>query len=166
MMVNLLSLVIFFMRGVGYATIYFREPLEWGVINLLALIIAVGNIVVCSVYLKQRRLIIHTLGVKYSRLGVVFGILGAVTTIITEGIFNPIVAIGKGWTEGNLALALFVLPFVLWVLWIVALVLFIAQLGYYLTSIVMLILLYDKIIKDGQDTKQMLKSTFPSNGEK
>jgi H+/Cl- antiporter ClcA len=155
--INLLSLVVFIVGGRGYGEFYHGIPQMWGIRGVLALILAVVNIVVCGVYLKNRRLMIQRFQVKYSRLGAVFGILGAVVTLITEGVFTPIVAMGLDWAQGNLVGMLFVLPMVFAAVGIIAVVLLVAQLGFYLTSISTYILLYNKITQDNQTAGQMYK---------
>jgi hypothetical protein len=158
-MVNVLSLVALIIGLIGFGDIYFGASRVWGVGSVLVLILAVGNIVVCRIYLKKRRLMIQTREVKYSRVGAVFGILGAVATIIAEGIFTPAIDQGWDWIGGNLVTILFVMPIFLFAAGIVTLVLVVVQLGFYLTSIVSYIMLYNKVNQANQTTSQTTSQT-------
>jgi len=145
MIIGILSFLVFVAGGRGYGEFYFGIPQAFGVRSIIALVLAIIYIMVCVALLKKRNLVVQRFGVKYSGRGAVFGILAAVATLITEGIFAPLIALGWEFIQGNLVGILFIVPMVIDGVGIVALILIGAQLGFYLAGIVMQLLLYQRV---------------------
>lgn len=143
--INLFSLLVFMAGGRGYGEFFVGIPQALGPRAIIALVLAVINVVVGVAFLKERRKVEQWFGIKYPKRGAIFGILAAMATLLTEGIFTPLVAMGWDWIQGNLVGLLFVLPMIIDVVGIVAFILIGAQLGLYLTGMAMLILLYNDL---------------------
>jgi hypothetical protein len=143
--INILSLIIFIAGGRSYGELYFGAVEVLGARSIIAAVLAATNIVMCVRFLKKRRLLVKELPFKCGRLVAVFGILAAVFTLITDMIFIPLVSIGWDWFQGNLPGILFVLPLFIALVSVITLVMIGLQLGFYLTSVIMYGLLFNKL---------------------
>ena len=145
LIIGTLSFLTFVAGARGYGDFYFGTPQALGIRGILALVLAILYIILCVAFLKERNLVIQNLGVKYAKGGAVCGIFAAVATLITEGIFAPLLALIWEFVQGNLVGILFIIPMIIDGIGIIALILIGAQLGFYLAGIVMQLLLYHSL---------------------